>query len=285
VSVKVGDFVKQGQILVQLDDELKAIARDQAKVQLIAAETNLSKAQKDLERAEKLRAAGDISDTEFEAYRLAFRSADAQHKAAQVGLRAAQRQFDDARIKAPVSGYVASRRVELGEMVKSGDQIANIVDLAKVKVKLSIPEEEIGKLRTKQTAVLRLDAAPEKTFTGLVYSVGSKTETPTGHTYPVEVVVENKDVNLMKAGMFARVEIKAHQIADALTISKESLVNEDTEPGVFVAENNIAKLHHVKLGIRSGDIVQVIEGLRAGDLVISFGQKKLKDGVPVQFKQ
>jgi membrane fusion protein (multidrug efflux system) len=284
VLVKVGDHVRTGQTLVQVDSELKAIAVEQAKAQLQAAETNLKKAQKDFQRSEKLFSTGDIADVELEAYRLAYHSAEAQSKSASVGLRLAQRQLEDTRVKAPISGVIASRKVEVGEMVGPGREVANIVDISSIKVRLSIPEEEIGKIRVKQPATLRIDSRPGAAIQGSVYTVGSKAETPNGHSYPVEVVVQNRDIALLKVGMFARVDIQSGSADDALAISKESIVNEETEPAVFVVENNIARLRPIKLGIRAGDRYQVLEGLRAGDLVISFGQKSLKDGSAVQYK-
>jgi len=284
VAVKVGDHVKTGQMLFQIDDELRAIAVEQAKAQLLAAETNFTKSQKDYARAQKLFASKDISDAELEGNKLGMQAAEAQYKSALVGLKLAQRQYDDTKIKSPINGIVASRRVDLGEMVSPGRDVANVVDISKVKVKLSIPEEQIGLLRVKQPATLRIDSDPSTEFKGMVYTIGAKTETPNGHSYPVEVIVENKNVSVLKAGMFARVSIQVRTAQNALIISKESLMNEDTGPQVYVVENNIAKLRSVKLGIRSADKVQVIDGLKKGDLVISFGQKKLKDGSPVQYK-
>jgi RND family efflux transporter MFP subunit len=284
VLVKVGDMVRQGQALVQVDDELKAIAVDQAKAQLQAAETNRKKAQKDFERSEKLFSTGDIADVELESYRLAAHAAEAQFTSAAVGLRLAQRQLDDTRVKAPLSGVIASRKVEVGEMVSPGREVANVVDISSVKVRLSIPEEEIGKIRVKQPAVLRVDSEPGAALQGSVHTIGSKAETANGHTYPVEVMVRNNSSGLLKVGMFARVEIQSGSADNALAISKESIVNEGTTPSVFVVENNVARLRPIKLGIRAGERYQVLEGLRAGELVISFGQKSLKDGSVVQYK-
>jgi membrane fusion protein (multidrug efflux system) len=284
VAVKVGDYVKTGQILFQIDDELRAIAVEQAKAQLLAAETNFSKSQKDYSRAQKLYESKDISDAELEGNKLGMQAAEAQYKSALVGTKLAQRQYDDTKIKSPINGIVASRRVDLGETVSPGREVANIVDISKVKVKISIPEEQIGLIRLKQPAVLRIDSDPSTEFKGMVYTAGSKTESPNGHSYPVEVIVENKNVSVLKVGMFARVSIQIRTAPNALVISKESLVNEDSGPQVYVVENHIAKLRSVKLGIRSGDKVQVTGGLKQGELVISFGQKKLKDGSPVQYK-
>jgi RND family efflux transporter MFP subunit len=284
VPIRVGDIVRQGQTLVQVDDELRAIAVDQAKAQLQAAETNLAKARKDFERSQTLAKSGDVADVELEAYRLGFHSAEAQEKGAAVALRLAQRQYDDTKIKAPIAGVVASRKVEVGEMVGPGREVANIVDVSALKVKLSIPEEEIGKIRPKQPATLRVDSRPDQPIRGTVSTVGSKSETPGGHTYPVEVVVEKTDLTTLKVGMFARVEIHARSAAGALAVSKESIVNGDTNPAVFVVEEGVARLRPVTLGIRAGDRYQVLTGLRAGDVVISFGQKTLKDGSAVRYK-
>jgi RND family efflux transporter MFP subunit len=284
VAVKVGDTVREGQPLVIVDDELKAIAVEQARAQLLAAETNYRKATKDFQRADTLYKTGDVSDVELEGNRLAMHSSEAQYKSAQVALKLAQRQFDDTRIKAPISGIVASKMVEVGEMVAPGKQVANVVDISNVKVRLSIEEEQIGKIRLNQPVTLRVDPAPNRTFDGVIYTIGSKTETSTGHSYPVEVVVHNKDLNVLKVGMFARVDIRTNSAENALTISKESLVGSETSPAVYVVENGVARLRQVRLGLRAGDSFQVLDGLKSGDLVVSFGQKNLKDGALVQYK-
>lgn len=285
VPVKVGDFVKAGQTLVKVDDELKAIAVEQARAQLLAAETNYTKAQKDFKRVETLFASGDVAVVELEGNRLAMHAAEAQFKSAQVGLKLAQRQFEDTRIKAPIAGFVASKKVEVGEMVSSGREIANIVDVSSLKVKVSIPEEEIGKLRVRQSAILRVDTRPNDRFKGSIYTIGSKTESATGHLYPVEVIMQNPNKDILKVGMFARVEVTSNSAENALVISKESLVGDAASPTVYVVENNLAHIRQIKLGLRSGESYQVTEGLHEGELVISFGQKSLKDGSPVQYRQ
>ncbi|MDH3253236.1 MAG: efflux RND transporter periplasmic adaptor subunit, partial [Ignavibacteria bacterium] len=190
-AIKVGDAVRKGETLVQVDDELQAIAVEQAHAQSIAAQTSYAKAKKDFERGESLFRTKDISDSELEAYRLGYRSAEAQYKSAVAALKQAERAYADTKIKAPISGVIASKKVEIGEMVTPGKDVVNIVDLTSLKVRLSIPEKDITRLRVSQRASLKVDAAPSTIFQGTVYSVGSKAESPTGHTYPVEVIVEN----------------------------------------------------------------------------------------------
>jgi membrane fusion protein, multidrug efflux system len=284
VFVDVGAVVKEGQPLLQVDAELKEAAADQARAQVLAAKTNLEKSKKDYERTQKLFASGDVADVELEGYRLGYQSAEAQYKGAVAALRVAERQVSDSRIKAPVAGVVATRPAEVGEMVTPGMEIANIVDISSLKVKLSIAEEDIMKLRVGQPAVLRIDPRPGEHYVGKVYTVGAKSETPNGHTYPVEVVMQNKSRNPLKVGMFARVEIQAGLARNALAIAKESLVEDGANPTVFVAKDGIARLRRVNLGLRGQDLIEVVNGLAKGELVISFGQKALKDGAPVQYK-
>jgi membrane fusion protein, multidrug efflux system len=284
VFVRVGDPVKRGQTLIVVDDELKIIAVDQARAQLMAAETNLGKARNDFQRAEKLFATGDIPDIELEGSKLALRSSEANQKSAEAALRYAQRQLEDTRIKAPIAGVVVSKKVEVGEMVSPGKEVANLVDIRTMKVVLGIPEDQIGLLRVNQTASVLVDSRPGKAIKARVYSIGAKTESPTGHTFPVEIVVDNNIGDDLKVGMFARVEIKVQSASGALMIGKESLVSDGLHPTVFVVEDNIARLRPVTLGLQSDDVFQVVGGLREGELVISFGQKNLKDGSAVQYK-
>lgn len=285
VRVEVGDAVTQGQTLVDVDAELKEVAAEQARAGVLAAKTNLEKSKKDFERTQKLFETGDVADIELEGYRLAYHSADAQYKGAVAGLRAADRQVSDSRITAPIAGVVASRRVEVGEMVGPGMEIVNLVDISTMKVRLSVAEDDVVKLRVGQPAAVRIDARPRERLTGKIFTVGAKSESPNGHTYPVEVVVQNNGKDPLKVGMFARVEIQASMAKGVLTIAKESLVEDGAAASVFVATDGYARLRPVTLGIRGSSQIQVVSGLTEGDLVISFGQKALKDGAPVQFKQ
>jgi membrane fusion protein, multidrug efflux system len=284
VLVEVGDRVRAGQPLVMVDDELRALAVEQARAQRLAAETQFTKARGDAERAGRLHATGDVSNTELEAYQLGLRSAEAAFTSADVALRLARRQLDDTRIKSPINGFVASRAVDKGEMVAPGTEIANVVDLSRIKVVVEIPEEEITKLHPRQPASVRVDAAPERVFEGTVLTVGKKSIGANGHRYPVEVVVENKDTDLLKAGMFARVEVRARSVSDVPVISRQSLVGDESAPTVFVADSGTARLRRVRLGLRNETAVQVLDGLRPGELVVSFGQKKLADGVPIRYE-
>ena len=100
---------------------------------------------------------------------------------------------------------------------------------------------------------------------GTVLAVGSKTETPTGHTYPVEVVVKNTKTLGLKVGMFVRVEIATQSVTKALTIPAEAMMPVRRARRVFVVENGVARLRPITIGIRSGDRCQMLQGLKEGE--------------------
>lgn len=284
VLVEVGATVKKGQILVQVDAELKEVAVQQARAAQLAAKTNLEKAKKDFERTEKLAKTGDVADVELEGYRLAYHAADAQYQGAIAGARLAERQLADTRIAAPVAGQVASRRVEVGEMVGPGKEIANVIDISMMKVRLSIPEEEVQKVHAGQAADLRVDSRPGEVFHGKVHTVGAKSESPNGHTYPVEVLVQNTTATALRVGMFARVAVRANTARGVIVIDRNALIDNEGKPAVFVAKDGVARLRPVTLGLQGLEHTQVTGGLTEGDLVITFGHKALKDGTPVAYK-
>lgn len=284
VMVEVGTAVKKGQTLVQVDAELKEVGVQQARAGLLAAKTNMEKAKKDFDRTEKLYKTGDVADVELEGYRLAYHAAEAQYQSAVAGARLAERQLADTRIAAPVAGQIASRRIEVGEMVSPGREIANIIDITTMKVRLSIPEEDVHKLMVGQTASLRVDSRPGEIFQGTVHTVGAKSESPNGHTYPVEVLVKNTKAMALRVGMFARVAIHAQAAKGVVLVDPNALVEKDGKPALFVAKNGIARLRTVTLGLKGLDRTQITSGLTEGDLVITFGHKALKDGAPVAYK-
>ena len=284
VLAEVGSTVKKGQTLVQVDAELKEVAVQQARAGLLAAKTNMEKARKDFERTEKLYASGDVADVEIEGYRLAYHAAEAGYQSAVAGARLAERQLADTRIASPIAGQVASRLVEVGEMVGPGREVANIIDISTMKVRLSIPEEEVHKLHAGQTAELRVDSHPGAVYRGTVHTVGAKSESPNGHTYPVEVLVQNTSGAVLRAGMFARVSIRTNVAKNVIVVDRNALVDHDGRPAVFIAKDGVAHLRPVTLGLQGTAHAQVVSGLTEGELVVSFGHKVLKDGAPVTYK-
>jgi len=279
VKAQIGDWLAKGKIIVQLENDLKAVALDQAKAQLMSAQTNHEKSQNDLKRYENLFKEHIATQSDIENARLAARAAEAQLKSAEAALKLAQRQYDDAAIKAPLSGRLADRYVNLAAMVMPGDEIGVVVDGRNMKLKSSVAENEIALVRPGQRVELVADALGDAKFVGKIITVAQRATSE--RTYPIEVLVANDKNESLKSGMFARANIEVEKMNEAIVIPSAAMLAEAGKNYVFVESNGVAKRIAVKLGVQDGGQSQIVEGLNAGDRLVVFGQQRLTDGARV----
>ena len=283
VYVEVGDWVQKGAPVVQIDQELKLLALEQAEARSIEAKAAYEKAKKDFERNKKLFRTQDISDYVFENARLQKASAEATHRTAQANVKMARRQLKDARIESPVNGFVAARLVELGGSVALGTPVAKVVDISRVKVKIGVPEKDIVKMNKGQIAIITVDSYPNETFEGTVSSVGPQADLAT-RTFPVEILVKNPEYRL-KAGMVAKIEIATQTIQQVPLLPKSALLERSGQTLIFVIKNGKAQQRIPQLGLESGDKIALLDGAEAGDEVVILGQENLAQGVEVEVKK
>jgi RND family efflux transporter MFP subunit len=266
VTAKNGDYLPQGALFVQVEDEIL-----QATYQL--AQSNYEKAKKDLERVENLRSQNATTESMIDNMRLAYQNADNQ-------LVIAKRRLNDSRIKMPIGGVVAQRMVDVGGYVAPGTPVANIIDIATLKVKVSVPEEDVFKLRLGQSVVVTSDIYAGQKFTGTIYSIGSKGDE--AHTFPVEVMMANNAYTPFKAGMFARVNFTGLTAVSSITVPREALVGSLKQPKVYVMNNDVVTLREVALNGETDNKLVITGGLKEGEEVVISGQLNLEDGMKVQ---
>lgn len=268
VGPRVGDRVSAGMLLARVDAELKQAA-------LTNAEVNYEKAKRDFERYEMMLQSGDggIADIQVDNARQAMKSAEA-------ALTIARRQQRDTRITAPISGVLTARPVEIGSTLMPGAQVATIVDISQLKVKVNVPEGDVFKLQNGDPAVITTDVYPGESFQGRVSMIGAKADE--AHTYPVEITVSNNGRNPLKAGMFGKVSFTSIPRTDALVIPREALVGSVKKPQVYVVHNgNTVRLRDIVVGREAGTAVEVVDGLTQGESIVVSGQNNLRDSVQV----
>jgi membrane fusion protein, multidrug efflux system len=284
VKAQVGDWLAKGQTIVQVENDLKLVALEQAKAQLMAAQTNYDKAQKDLKRYDDLFAQQIATQNDVENVRLAARAAEAQLKGAEAALKLAQRHFDDAAIKAPLAGRLADRYVNEAAMVMPGDKIGVVVDGRNMKLKTSVAENEVALVKVSQPVEIVADALTGAKFSGKVFSVAQKANNE--RTYPVEILVQNDKTESLKSGMFGRATIQVANANDAIVVPSEAVLSDAVRNNyVFVEENGAAKRVEVKLGLQQDGKVQIIGGLAAGARLVVSGQQRLADGAKVTVQE
>ncbi|MEW5842386.1 MAG: efflux RND transporter periplasmic adaptor subunit [Bacteroidota bacterium] len=267
--VNVGDYKQAGSVLFQVDDELKKAA-------FMSAEANYDKAKKDYARFQDLYKQKSATDAQLDQAKLGYAMAESQYIVA-------KRQYEDTKIKTPISGVITSRPVDVGATVQGSPQptlVANIVDISRLKVKLNVAEEDAFVLKVGDPVSVTTDVYPGVTFKGRIESISSKGND--AHTYPVEITIPNEKAHPLKAGMFARVEFTTLNNHKTLVIPRDALVGSVREPQVFVIENGISKLRNIVVGNESGTDIQVLQGLNEGDTIVVSGQSNLVENVKVQ---
>lgn len=280
VKAQVGDWLAKGQTILQVENDLKLVALEQAKAQLMAAQTNDDKAQKDLKRYDDLFTQQIATQNDIENARLAARAAEAQLKGAEAALKLAQRYYDDTAIKAPLAGRLADRYVNEAAMVTPGDEIGIVVNSRNMKLKTSVAENEVSLVKAGQPVEIVADAIAGVRFSGKVFSVAQKANSE--RTYPVEILAQNDNAESLKSGMFGRAIIQVANANDAIVVPSAAVLSDATRNNyVFVEENGAAKRIEVKLGLQQDGKVQIVNGLAAGARLVVSGQQRLADGAKV----
>ena len=196
----------------------------------------------------------------------------------------AQRQEHQARmakteIRAPFAGIAGLRQVSAGAYLKAGDDIVRLDSIDLMKLDFRVPEVYLGRIRSDQPVVVRVDAYSAQRFAGRVYAVETTVDDKT-RTVLLRARVANPGGTL-RPGMFARVLLELGSNTQALVVPEEAIVPRGDKNFVFRVLEGTARLTEVALGSRKPGEVEVRKGLNAGELVVTDGQLKLQDGVPV----
>ncbi len=269
IYFNTGDYVAKGSILAQVDDELRLAAFQNAKAQY-------EKLKKDYDRMLTLKQSNSITEAQYESAKLGLTNAE-------TNLTVATRQYNDTKIKSPISGYITTKGIDVGYLLQSGPQasfIANVVDISRLKVKVNIPEVQAFSLKQGDKVEVSSEVFPGIVFIGKVSSVSVKGDD--AHTYPVEILLENNQKQKLRAGMFCTVSFVTLNRDEIVSIPRTALIGSIKNPQVFIVENGKAKLVSLITGLEYGTTIEVVSGVVPGDKVVVDGQSLLKDNAPVR---
>lgn len=273
LNFRDGQRVRRGQVLVQFDDQLP-------RAQIQQSQAELSIAQANHKRNQELVAQGFISQRSVD-------ESAANLEVAQAKLALAQATAQRLKIVAPFDGVAGIRGVNVGDYLKDGADIVNIEDLDAVYVDFRLPERLQSKARTGQTAQVVFDALPGVRYAAVVQAISPQIDAD-GRAIAVRGCIDNRRLQL-RPGMFARVTAVFSERADARVVPEEAIVPDGNSPYVLkIVEgqepgSRVTRRTPVKLGARAPGLVEVVEGLNAGDLVVTAGQQRIrKDGTEVR---
>jgi len=188
-------------------------------------------------------------------------------------------QLEKAHIVAPFSGIVGLRHVSVGEYIAAGQALVNLEAIDPVKADFRVPERFLPAIKVGQTIRIKVDAFPGEMFEGKVYAIDPRLDIA-GRSLVVRAMVPNRDQRL-RPGLFARISVLLQLKEDALSVPEQAIVPQGDSQFVFKIVDGTAKLTKVITGTRREGRVEIIEGLAAGDQVVTAGQLKIRDGAPV----
>jgi membrane fusion protein, multidrug efflux system len=276
-----GQRVRRGQVLAQLDDTLQRAQLQQANAQAAIARTNL-------QRSRELQTQNFVSQSAVDQNAAALEVADAQ-------VALAQAQLARLVVRAPFDGVAGIRSVSLGDYVKDGADIVNLEDRSRMWVDFRLPERYIGPVKPGLPVQITLDAMPGRALAGKVEALDAQVDA-NGRSLLVRARIDQPGPEL-KSGMFARARVVFAVRERALMVPEEALVPQGGKQFLILAvpaakagasapagnDNGggpslVSKRIEAKLGVRQAGKVEILEGLTAGDLVVTAGQARVMRG-------
>jgi membrane fusion protein (multidrug efflux system) len=257
--VEEGEEVSEGQVILRLDTALLEAEFKRAQAQ---AEFDKRTRDRSMELLEK----GVLNRSQVE-------EVEARATISAVALDVAQTKLERATVKAPLSGVLNVRSHEAGEYVSAGDTVAEIVEVAKIKVVVQIPERDVRYLSLGDRIELSVDSLPGVKLSGKVTYLSEVADIST-RTTRIEVSVDNSRRRL-HTGMIVRAKISRRNLTNVVMIPLASVIPLEEGRVVYVASEDRAERREVELGIIRGSQVQVLSGLESGDLLITRGHRQV----------
>ena len=266
IHFKEGQAIRQNEPLITLDQ-----AEYQA--QLASSAAQLALEESSFRRLQDLDRKNLTSQQNLDEARARLDAARAQHELNRVRL-------DKTVIRAPFDGTVGLRQVSPGAYVKPGDDIANLESLGAMKLDFRAPETYLSRLRTGQTLAVRVDAWPDQPFEGAIYAIEPGVDEET-RTVLLRARLPNKG-NKLRPGLFARISLVLERRENALVAPEQAIVPVGQKSFVYRVVEGKAIMTPVQLGQRRPGQVEIVEGVSAGDVLVTDGQLKIRDGAAVK---
>lgn len=265
-KARKGEHVKKGQVIVTLRDEVIKAGYEAAQAQFNMAELNVKK-QRGVYNEQ------GISE-------LQYKNLEYSRDAAKANADLMKARWERTQLRSPIDGILDNTIPNEGEFAPPGVPIARVVNTSVVKIQADVPELFSGAILGGVPAIVSFDALPGDTLRGTVSFVSS-TLSSSNRTLAVEMIIKNPFADL-KPEMVAKIQLLRETKSNALLISESIVQLVDRDRSIVYVENNgKAEERRLKLGGRQGNMVEVLEGLNAGDRLIVVGYQKLIDGTPI----
>ncbi|MDX1386637.1 MAG: efflux RND transporter periplasmic adaptor subunit [bacterium] len=284
--IRVGQQVKIGELLAQLDPKDAELTVSQKKAALVDTEAKLQEAKSDYERIRRLYESGSASASELDSALAKYRSARAFVDAARQDLGLAEQQLSYTTLKSEVNGEITSKVGEVFETVSPGQEVARMVTGDEMRILIGVPEGLVNYLSYQTEATAKFDAFPDKTFKAHIIEIGRSPTEET--TYPVKLVLDDPDPGV-RPGMVGEVtfHFKAGEGEGRILLPPQVVVGEGSERYVWVYDPKTHEVHKrdVEVGMLDAKGLVIRSGINTGEIVVTRGVHRLEEGEKVERKE
>lgn len=294
INKRIGDWVRAGEVVARIDDaEYQQAVREAeanlkiAKAALLEVHSQLELSKQELERMESLQEKGLVAAAELEAATAKYTAQESRLKLNQAQVEQREATLKSAKIRlsytvltASEPGFVGERFIDEGTLLAPNAPVISVVGIDTVFVRTTVIERDYGRIKPGQSAVINVDAFPDKSFNGIVTRLAPKLR-EASRVAEMEVKVVN-DSLILKPGMFAKLTIVLQEKDQTQIIPNQAIVTSNGQSGVFIVKEGENTAHYVpvEIGIVGRQQTEIISPELDG-LVVTLGQHLLEDGSPV----
>ncbi|MDW7694552.1 efflux RND transporter periplasmic adaptor subunit [Flammeovirgaceae bacterium SG7u.111] len=267
IRFELGDNVREGQVLAVIDNRANEL-------ELEKMETKVAKLKNDLETYKELYEGKAATREKLKDVQQSYDEAVNQ-------VKQLSKKVNDAYVKAPISGIVASKSLENGAFANMGAELTEIVNLSTMKVEVNLTETEVYQVAKGQEVKISTNVFPDKVFTGKVTFISPQADA--AYNYAVEVTLDNRGDVVLRSGTFVYADFSKELNETVLAIPRQALMESISQPSVYVVKKDEqVEERKVEIGKEINGNIEILKGLKQGEVVVTTGHINLKDGTKVR---
>ena len=279
IHVEEGTTVNKGTLLAEINATDYQLDMQRSDAALKQAEASLTNAKSEYKRKEALYKEELITKQQFDDISTRVTLAEADLDRAKATLETSKERLSRTKIYSPLKGAVKEKRVSVGDYVRNGTPLLQLIKTDPLKLNFTVSEKDTASLKIGQEVVFTVEALGDRQFKGKVYLLYPNVEERT-RTLQAEAFVPNPG-QVLKPGSFARVFIYTQASRNVVVAPLTSLLYDSGTIRIFVADGNTARERIVKIGGKYGEYVEIVEGLKEKEQIVVVGQNNLSEGVKV----
>ena len=279
IKVEEGYPVGRGTLLAEINQIDYVLDERRADAALKQAQASLANAKAEYQRKESLYKEELVTKQQFDDISTRVALAEADVSRAKASLDTSRERLSRTKIYSQLNGMVKEKKVSVGDYVRNGSPLFQLIKVDSLKLNFTISEKDIAGLKTGQEVDFTVDSFPDKKFKGKVNLLYPNVEERT-RTLQAEAIVPNAN-RLLKPGLFVRVTIYTAATREAIVAPLTALMYDNSTISIFVVEGNMAHQRIIKTGGKFGENMEIVEGLKEKEQVVIVGQNNLSEGVKV----